>query len=1150
MIKKLSILGIFISCFVAQTQVQNNAPWTTNLQAKGKKAQELSIFEIEQSAREFFKTLDVDSKGSGIKPFERWNYHWSFYTDENGVIKSPEKLWEAWEAKNNQQFSGKNDVSNWQSIGPISHTNTASWSSGQGRVNTIAIDPNDDNTYYAGAPAGGIWKSSDAGQSWAPLVDYLPQIGVSGIAIDPTNSDIIYIATGDDDSSDSYAVGVWKTTDGGSSWSEAGNINANSMNEIYIFPNNTQNVMVATSGGIYKTTNGGNSWSLVANGNFIDLKMKPGDSSTWYAATSNTVYKSTDSGNSFSVVSISSLTGSGRLVLDVTPADPNYVYVLSSKTGANQYAFNGIWRSTDSGSNFIKMAESNNILESTQAWFDLALGVSDTNPNVLFVGCLNVWRSTNGGDNFQKINEWNAPTSPTYTHADIHFLRYHKGKLLAGTDGGFYQSTNNGSSFTDLTGNMAISQFYKISVAVQNSENVVGGLQDNGGYAFSDNRWNNYFGADGMDCAVDQTSEKVYHGFIQYGGALFSTTDGGLTRNSGAGAPDAETSPGDSGGEWVTPLVSDSQGNLYAGYKKLYKLVNGAWEATGSFELFDDIDHIDINPKDDNHIFMSEKHNLYMSLDGGVNFTTLPFNQNSLNTEIINAIEVSPKDSNTIWIVTNNSVYTSTNILSNNPTFSKVGSSSLPSEGKFTIKYHERSGNNTLYLGTALGVYYYSDDSNSRWMAFDNNLPNVAVRDLEINEKDFKLYAGTYGRGVFVTNIPRVLPPKDISVVRFPNLEGISCDNNFAPAIEVKNDGSEALTNFVINFDYDDGVIENYNWTGTINPGETKTIPFSNKVFTVGTHKLNVTVDLNDDDYVVNNNLSQTFKVNSGVTSPLFVYSFDTNSDDDILLSETLGVENNIWETGSLSRNGVLTSSSNVYATILRGNYPNNAKAYLYSSCYDLTQVSDPKIVFKMGFDIEKDWDYLIFEYSIDGGNSWSILGDANSPNWYNSSATTDETFSSTLPGKQWTGEGELIDTNSGTTNATLKEYSHDLSFLSTETSVIFRFALITDQEVNEEGVIIDDFGLQGSALSIDDVSLTDNFNVYPNPSKGIFNISWNTDEDIEIEVYNYLGKRIVKSKQTNDNVYQIDLSNQSKGIYLIKINTSGKQVIKKVVLQ
>ena len=152
-----------------------------------------TLEQVSIAANDYFKQIDKDKKGSGIKPFERWRYHWKYFLDNDGKIQSKKKLWEAWEQKN--AFQNKStDLSNWSSLGPYSHENTASWSSGQGRVNVVTVDPNNEDIYYVGTPAGGIWKSIDAGVNWIPLTDYLPQIGVSGIAIDPSNSNILFSA--------------------------------------------------------------------------------------------------------------------------------------------------------------------------------------------------------------------------------------------------------------------------------------------------------------------------------------------------------------------------------------------------------------------------------------------------------------------------------------------------------------------------------------------------------------------------------------------------------------------------------------------------------------------------------------------------------------------------------------------------------------------------------------------------------------------------------------------------------------------------------------------------------------------------------------------------------------------------------------------
>ena len=273
--------------------------------------------------------------------------------------------------------------------------------------------------------------------------------------------------------------------------------------------------------------------------------MKPLDSSIWYAVSSNSFFKSSDSGETFQPVFISGLGGASRLELDVTVANPEYIYLVRAAAGS---AFGGIFKSTNSGTSFIRTQENNDIFGSTQAWYDLALTVSSNDPDIVYVGVLDIWKSTDGGDDFVRINRWSNPNTDSYTHADIHFMRFMDGKFFAGTDGGIYVSENEGVKFTDLTENIAISQFYKVSVSLQNPNKIAGGLQDNGGFAFNDNQWRNYHGGDGMEGVVDPTSEDVHYGFTQFGGNLYKTINGGRSNQFITSSPDQ--------GEWVTPMVS------------------------------------------------------------------------------------------------------------------------------------------------------------------------------------------------------------------------------------------------------------------------------------------------------------------------------------------------------------------------------------------------------------------------------------------------------------------------------------------------------------------------------------------------------------------------------------------------------------------
>ncbi|WP_378183002.1 starch-binding protein [Aquimarina sp. SS2-1] len=731
------LLFVFLNITPVNSQYNADAPWMHKLAAKGKSDASYTpkFQEVVNSFNHFWKDKDNTVKGSGYKPFMRWQEFYKNAVLPDGTLPTPDFYWNIWEQKRVHQNFEQKITNTWLPMGPFDHDGSNSWSPGQGRVNVAIIDPNQPNVMYVGAPAGGIWKSIDSGVHWEPLSDYLPQIGVSGIAIDYHNSDIIYISTGDDDSSDALGVGVLKSTDGGYTWNKTGLDPSDQYeigNDIYIDPNNSNKLWVATTRGVYKTEDAGATWIKTLSGNIKDIKIKPEDTNIIYAVTSNTFYKSTDGGNNFYVVQNGLPINSLRLVIDVTPANPEYVYVLSAAQDGSA-SFQGLYKSTDSGTNFFKTQETENILESTQAWYDLALAVSDQDPNIVFVGCLNVWKSTNGGDDFTRINRWNFPTEPTYTHADIHFLRYYNGRLLCGSDGGIYESTNNGGSFTDLTKGLQIGQFYKISVSENSSaDHLVGGLQDNGGYALDGSKWNVYHGADGMDCAVQGNDSNTYYGFIQFGGSLYKTKDRGKTRTYVASGPER--------GNWVTPLVSNRNGNLYAGFSSFYKLEGYSFKKQTTFNFGgSNIEHIELDPSDTNIIYIAEGQNLYKSEDSGANWSLV----HSFD-RFITSVEVHNDNNQIIYATTSGSggrVFRSTDQGNN---FSDI-TGNLPSEGKFVIRHHK--GTASIYLGTYLGVYFKNGDQ--PWQNYSTNLPNVAVRDLEINLKDQVLLAATYGRGVW-----------------------------------------------------------------------------------------------------------------------------------------------------------------------------------------------------------------------------------------------------------------------------------------------------------------------------------------------------------------------------------------------------------------
>ena len=335
---------------------------------------------------------------------------------------------------------------NWVPKGPSSW-NTVSYNPGIGRVNCITVAPNDSNIIYLGAPSGGFWKSIDGGQNWFTTTDSLTVLGVSAIAVHPSNPDLIYIATGDGDGGDTYSIGVLYSLDGGYTWNPT-NLNwqvtqSRRISKLLIHPNDPTILFAAASNGIYKSLDSGINWVNVQSGNFKDMEFKPGDPATIYVC-GREFFKSTNTGSSFIQIT-SGLPSSSlisRLAIAVSGANADYVYLLAGSSATS--GFYGLYRSTNSGTSFSARSSSPNILgysltgssSGGQSYYDLAIAMSPYNADVIYVGGINIWKSTDGGANWDIIAYWYYPeTSVPYVHADIHSLDFYGSVLYSGSDG-------------------------------------------------------------------------------------------------------------------------------------------------------------------------------------------------------------------------------------------------------------------------------------------------------------------------------------------------------------------------------------------------------------------------------------------------------------------------------------------------------------------------------------------------------------------------------------------------------------------------------------------------------------------------------------------------------------------------------------------
>lgn len=693
-------------------------------------------------------------KGKGYKQFKRWEWFWEPRVDAQGNFPASEHLWNEYQDIQREFRAGDAPKANanWQPLGPYD-LNFVSYSPGIGRVNIVAEHPNDPEIIFAGTPGGGLWKTTDGGESWLPLTDELPTLGVGGIAIHPTQPDIMYIGTGDGNADDTFSIGVLKSTDGGNSFQETGLqwqiVNNRVSNKVILHPDDPDKVFLCSDAGLWMSPDAGDSWSQIIPGDVKDLEFHPVDASIVYACTER-FYKSLDGGESFDIINegIPSSNNVSRLSIAVSADEPNWVYLLAGDD-ANQ-GYLGLWRSTDAGSSFDLRSNNPNIFgwsdngsdSGGQAWFCMALTVDPDNANRVAVGGVNLWRSNNGGNSWNIEAHWVFPSfTGNYVHADIHSLDYFGGRLYAGTDGGIFISTDDGNNFTDITPGMANTQFYRLGGSASDADIMLAGAQDNGVFLKDGSNWGQAIGADGMECVIHPTDPDIMYASTQNGNLRRSTNGG----NSFQGW----TNGIDQSGAWVTPFMLDPENPniLWAGYESLWRRAGGGgWQQIGPEGS--NITAFNIAPSDNDYIYVARGGSMSRTTDGGVNWETVSGLPGSRKT----SIAINPQDPAEVYVTLSNysegqKVYHSTDA---GETWENM-SLNLPNLPANTIVF-EPSDANGLYVGMDVGVFYINDNL-TNWVAYDIGLPNVVVSELEIHVLSGKIRAATYGRGIWESDL-------------------------------------------------------------------------------------------------------------------------------------------------------------------------------------------------------------------------------------------------------------------------------------------------------------------------------------------------------------------------------------------------------------
>ena len=686
-----------------------------------------------------------------------------------------------------------------------------------GRINDMEVHPTNNQIIYAGTAGGGVWKSNDAGTTFNPIFDDHSQ-SIGAVAIDPNDPDnVIYVGTGETwtRNSVSYGDGLYKSTDGGSNWKKLGFDKSERIANIIVNPKNSKEVYVAVLGalwsdsderGVFKSTDGGETWSKILyvdeKTGAADMTIDPKDPSILYVSMwefrrtawsfssggdNSALYKSNDAGKTWNKIHNGFPDGQlGRLAIAVAPSDSNILYTVIEAEDPKR---KGLYRSDDAGANWKQL--NNDFGITVRPFYFSRITVDPRNPDVVVKGGLSGSISKDGGKTFKSLGNM---------HSDIHDIVFDindSDRIYAGTDGGVYRSWNGGTTM-EIVENLPLSQFYHISVDNAEPYNIYGGLQDNGSWygpssssgGINAGDWNSIGGGDGFRVLKHPTKNIIYSEMQGAENVWRYDVDNKLVKTI---QPLEQAGYEDLRFNWNAPMaVSAHQPDrFYMGSQFLHKSedMGNTWEIispdlstndstkqqqadsgglsmdNSGAENHTTIFTIAESPLDENVIWVgTDDGNVQVTKDGGKNWQNvvsniqgLPSNTWTYHIEASvhgkgiayavfdghNSGDMKPyvyktSDFGTTWtnIITDNVIGTSRNI------------------------QEDYENENLLFLGTEFGLYITADGGKN-WEKFTKNVPPVAVHFIDLQKQTNDLVLGTHGRGIII--IEDISPLREIT---------------------------------------------------------------------------------------------------------------------------------------------------------------------------------------------------------------------------------------------------------------------------------------------------------------------------------------------------------------------------------------------------
>ncbi len=680
-----------------------------------------------------------------------------------------------------------------------------------GRVSGFAVDPNNSSRYFVAVASGGVWKTVNSGVTWTPVFDNEASYSIGAIALDPKNPATVWVGTGENNSqrSVSYGDGVYRSDDAGRTWRNVGLKKSEHIGKIAIDPKDSNIVYIAAQGplwgpggdrGLFKTTDGGKTWknilNISENTGVSDVEIDPNDPNTLYASAyqrrrhfftlinggpESALYKSTDAGATWNKLRAGLPTVElGRIGIAISPVDSNVVYATVEAAERR----GGIFRSSDRGGSW----ERRNEFDSGAMYYGHVVA-DPKDVDRIYIMNVNLMVSDDGGRTLRRLGE----RSKHVDNHDIWIDPKDNDHYLVGCDGGVYESFDRGVNW-DFKENLPVTQFYDITT--DNAKpfyNIYGGTQDNfsfggpsrtrsvSGIVNSD--WFVTNGGDGFRSAVDPEDPNTIYASLQHG--VIVRFDKRTGERIGI-QPQAAKGDDPWRWNWDSPFIISphSRTRLYMAADKLFRSDDrgDSWtQISGQLSRALDRDKLPVmgrvwgidavaknqstafygnasalaeSQKKEGLIYVGTDDGLIqITEDGGKNWRKIDKLPGVPENAYVSKIITSNFDANTAYVSFDNHQNADFKpyLLKTSDagrTWTSIANN-LPANGNVWSIAEDHVNINLLFVGTEYGLFF-SIDGGAKWIQLKGGLPTIAVRDINIQKRENDLVLGTFGRGIYI----------------------------------------------------------------------------------------------------------------------------------------------------------------------------------------------------------------------------------------------------------------------------------------------------------------------------------------------------------------------------------------------------------------